>query len=122
MLIVLFAGRSILVSLDFHQLPGVRGMPVYASSLDADHPESYIANDLWRMFSFVELTEDMHQKRDKHFIEFLKKVRVEKVDSEIVRTLKSIIVCSSQLYNSKHSLHVFAENVPVFNHDNIMLD
>ena len=41
-----FAGRSILVVGDFHQLPPVCAMPVYASSLDEDHPENYIANDL----------------------------------------------------------------------------
>ena len=40
-----FAGRSTLVAGDFHQLPPIRKMPVYASSLDADHPESYIGND-----------------------------------------------------------------------------
>ena len=54
-----FAGRSILVVGDFDQLPPVRAMPVYASSLDEDNPQSYIANDLWRLFSFAELTEVM---------------------------------------------------------------
>ena len=62
-------------------------MPVYASSLDADHPESCIANDLWRMFSFAELTEVMRQKEDKHFIDILNKVCVGNEDSEVERTL-----------------------------------
>ena len=56
-----FAGRSILVVGDFHQLLPVHAMPVYASSLDEDHPEGYIANDLWRLFSFAELTDVMQQ-------------------------------------------------------------
>ena len=88
---VLLVGRSILLVVDFHQLPPVYAMPVYASSLDADHPESYIANDLWRMFSFPELTEVMRQ-RDRHFIDLLNKVRVGNVDSEVERTLKSRII------------------------------
>ena len=79
---------SILVAGDFRQLPRVRAMLVYASSLDADHPESYIANDLWRMFSFAELTEVMRQRRDEHLIDFLNKIRVGYVDSEVERTRK----------------------------------
>ena len=47
-----FAGRSILVVEDFLQLHPVLAVPVYASSLNADHPESYIADKLRRMFSF----------------------------------------------------------------------
>ena len=69
------AGRSILVVGDFHQLPPVRAIPAYASSLDADHPESYMANDLWRVFSFAELTEVVRQRRDKHFVDLLDKFR-----------------------------------------------
>ena len=71
-----FAGRSILVVGDFHQLPPVRAIPAYVSSLDEDYPETYIANDLWRLFSFAELTEVMWQRADKHFIYILNKVRV----------------------------------------------
>ena len=37
-------------------------VPVHASSLNADYPDSYIATDLWRMFSFVELAEIMPQR------------------------------------------------------------
>ena len=84
---LLFAGRSNLVVGNFHQLPPVRAVSVYASSLDADHPESYIANDLWRMFSFAELTEVMRQKEHKHFIDILNKVCVGNEDSEVERTL-----------------------------------
>ena len=67
-----FAGRSILVGADFHQLLPARAKPVYVSSLDEDHPESYIANNLWRLFRFIELTEFMQQRRDKNFIDVLK--------------------------------------------------
>ena len=83
-----FAGIIKLVVGDFRQLPRVRAMLAYASSLDADHPESYIANDLWRMFSFAELTEVMRQRRDEHFIDLLNKIRVGCVDSEVERIRK----------------------------------
>ena len=84
--------QYLLVVEDFHQPPPVRAMPVYASSLDADHPESYVANDLWKMFSFAELIEFIRERREKHFIDPLNKVRVGKVESEVERTLKSRIL------------------------------
>ena len=89
---LLFAGRSILVVGDFHQLPPVRAIPAYVSSLDEDYPEIYIANDLWRLFSFAELTEVMQQKGDKNFIDILNKVHVGNIYSEVERTLKSRII------------------------------
>ena len=89
---LLFAGRSILVVGDFHQLPPVRAIPAYVISLDEDYPESYIANNLWRLFSFAELTEVMQQKGDKNFIDILNKVRVGNIYSEVERTLKSRII------------------------------
>ena len=89
---LLFAGRSILVVGDFHQLPPVRVIPAYVSSLDEDYPGSYIANDSWRLFNFAELTEVMQQKGDKNFIDILNKVRVGSIYSEVERTLKSRII------------------------------
>ena len=117
-----FAGRPKLVVGDFHQLSPVLSTPVYASSLDKDHPESYIANDLWRLFSFAEFTEVMLQRVDRHFIEILNKVRVGNVDNEVERTLKSRIICSSDLHYPKYPFHVLSENVSVFSHNKVMLD
>ena len=117
-----FAGRSVLVVGDFHHLPPLPTMPVYVSSLDVDHPESYSANDLWRMFSFAELKEVMRQRGDKHFLDILNKVCVGNVDSEVERTFTLRIMYSSDLYYPKYALHVFAENVPIFNHSKVMLD
>ena len=57
-----------------------------------------------------------------HFIDILNKVHVGNVDSEVERTLKSRIICSSDLHYPKYALHAFAENVPVFNHNKVMLD
>ena len=83
-----FAGRSILAVGDFHQLHPIRAMLVYASSLDGDYPESYIANDLWRLFNFAELTEIIQQRGDKHFIDILNKLRVGNVIVKLKEHLK----------------------------------
>ena len=64
----------------------------------------------------------MRQRGDKHFLDILNKVRVWNIDSEVERTLKSRIICSSDLHYPKYALHVFAENVPVFNHNKVILD
>ena len=116
---VSFAGRSLLVVGNFHQFPPVCAMLIYATSLDEDHPKKF---DLWRLISFAELTEVMWQRGDKHFIVILNKIRVRNVDSEVKRTLKWRIICSSDLYYPKYALHVFPENVPVINHSKVMLN
>ena len=61
---ILFAGKSALVVGDLYQLlPPVNTMPLYASS-NSGEPEIYVADELWKIFRLVELTEVMHQKRD----------------------------------------------------------
>ena len=64
----------------------------------------------------------MQQRGDKHFIDLLNKACVGNVKSEVKRTLKSRIMCSSDFHNRKYALHVFAENTHVFNHNKVMLD
>ena len=69
----LFAGKSILVVGDLHQLPPVNAKPVYAYTFDFKQTMGYISTDLWRLFKLVEVTEVMHQT-DKDFIEMLNKI------------------------------------------------
>ena len=64
----------------------------------------------------------MPQRGDKNFIDILNKVCVGNADSEVERTLKWKIICSSDLHYPKYALHVFAKNVPRFNHNKVMLD
>ena len=61
--------------------------PIYTTSLDFEHPTSYVMKDLLELFKIVELDEVMHQKEDKCFIDVLKKILV--VDVNIVKVLKS---------------------------------
>ena len=44
-------------------------MPVYASP-NSGQPESYVSDEVWKMFRLVELTDIMHQKEDTSFIDF----------------------------------------------------
>ena len=71
------------------------------------------------MFIFAELTEFMQQTENKNT---LNKVCVVNVDSEVERTLKPRIICNSNLHYPKHALHLFAENVPVFNPKKFMVN
>ena len=52
----------------------------------------------------------------------LNKIRVGCVDSEVERTRKWRIIWSSYIHYPKYGLHVFAENVSIFNHNKVMLD
>ena len=97
-------------------------MPVYASSLDLNYPESYIANDLWRIFSFLELKKVMRQRESNHLKDTLNKVCVGNIDSEVEGIFKSRIICSNDLNYPKYGLHVFAKNVLMFNHKKFMLN
>ena len=77
---------------DLYQLPQVNARPVYAASLDFEHPTSYAIKYLWEMFKFVKLDEVMRQKEDKFFVDVLNKIRVGDVDSNIVKVPRSRFV------------------------------
>ena len=117
-----FASRSILVVGDIVQLPPARGMPVYASIIDQDYPESYNADYLRGVFNFVELTEVMWQRGSKHFINLLNKVCVGNVDCEVERTLMLRIICIRDFHYPNNALLVSVENFLVFNHNKVMPD
>ena len=117
-----FAGTSMLVVGDLYQLPQVNARPVYAASLDFEHPASYVMKDLWQLFKFVELDKVMCQKEDKFFIDVLNKIRVGDVDSNIVKVLKSRFVNLDDHNYPKQVLHIFAENGPVSAHNLMTLN
>ena len=54
-------------------------MLVYASS-NSGEAESYVADELWKMFRLVELPEVMRQKGDTSFIDLLNQIRVGHID------------------------------------------
>ena len=80
---ILFAGNSVLVVEDLYQLLLVNAMLVYVSS-NSGKPESYVADELWKMFRLVELTEVTRQKGYISFTDLLNQIRV----SHIMKVLK----------------------------------
>ena len=68
-----FSRLPVLFCNDFHQLPPVRGLPIYAN---ASSINSYPNLDLWRNFKLVELTEAMRQEGNSSFFSLLNKIMV----------------------------------------------
>ena len=107
---------------DLYQLPPVNARPIYAASLDFEHPTSYVMKDLWELFKIVELDEVMREKEDKFFKDVLKKICVGDFDNNIVKVLKSSFVNLDDHNYPEQALHVFAENGPVSAYNLIMLN
>ena len=117
-----FAGKSVQVVRDLYQLPPVNTKPIYAASLDFEHPASYVMKYLWELFKIVELDEVMRQKEDNFFIDVLSKIRVGDVKSNIAKVLKSRFLNLDGHNYPEHALHIFAENGPVSAHNLMMLN
>ena len=118
---ILFAGNSVLVVGDLYQLPPVNAMPVYASS-NSGEPESYVADELWKMFRLVELAEIMHQKGDTSFIHLLNQIRVGHIDESSEMIIQSRFIDGEDSHYPKQALHPFAENAQVLIHNDTMLN
>ena len=103
---ILFAGKSLLVVGDLYQLSPVNAMAVYASS-NSGEPESYVADELWKMFRLVELTEVMRQKGDTSFIDLLNQIRVGHIDENSEMIIQPRFIHSENSNYPKHALHIF---------------
>ena len=90
---ILFAGKSVLVVRVLYQLPPVNAMLVYASS-NSSEAESYVADELWKMFRLVELPEVMRQKGDTSFIDLLNQIRVGHIDESSEMMIQSRFIDS----------------------------
>ena len=112
---MLFAGLAFLVFGDVYQLPPVEGAPIYSST---DNIKGYLSLELWNNFKVVELIEIMRQRGDLEFISFLKKIRVG-VGEKIL--LSRFIAKDNPAY-PKHALHMFAENKPSVDYNELMLN
>ena len=112
-----FAGMSVIVCGDFYQLPPVRGLPVYSSTTSI---KGLLTLDLWHKFKMAELTEVMRQREDYQFINILNKIREGQIDEDVELTLKSRFF--NKLSYPENAAHIFAENKPVKQHNEIQLD
>ena len=106
---------------DLYQLPPVNSMPLYASS-NSGEPESYVADELWKIFRLVELTEVMRQKGDTSFIDLLNQIRVGHIDESSEMMIQSRYIDSEDSNYPRQALHIFAENALVSTHNDSMLN
>ena len=81
-----------------------------------------LTQDLWRIFCIAKLTEVMRQREDLQFIQILNKICEGNCDEEFETILKSRFFSKSCDQFPKNALHVFAENAPVNEHNQMMLD
>ena len=82
----------------------------------------FFSLELWRGFKIAELTEVMRQQGDSDFISLLNKIRVGAVVNEVEKLLKSRFVAKNDLFCPKHAVHMFAENCPVIDYNELMLN
>ena len=114
-----FAGKTIIAVGDFFQLPPVMGKPVYCSN---GFVESLLK--LWDNFKLAELTEVMRQQGDNVnvFVDLLNDVRVAELTTEDEQLLRSRFISKISPDYPIEALHLFAENRPVVQHNQGMLD
>ena len=114
-----FAGLPVLACGDLYQLPPVKGTPIYCNT---GNIKGYLSLDLWRGFKMAELTEVMRQQGDYNFISLLNKIRISVVDNEVERSLLSRFVAKDNSSYPRHAVHMFAENCPAVDHNDLMLN
>ena len=87
-----FGGMNIIVFGDLHQLPPVKGNQVF------NQPAKFLpAVNLWRLFTLVELTENMRQKGDTTFADLLNALRVGELTTEHFNVLMSKLIKDEDL-------------------------
>ena len=114
-----FAGLSVLVCGDLYQLPPIKQAPIYSSR---DNIKGCLSLEFWNNFKVVQLTEVMRQSRDLEFISFLNKIRVGIVDYEGENILFSRVITKDNSAYPKHALHMFGENKPSVDYNELMLN
>ena len=117
---IVFAGKSVLLCGDIYQLPPVSGKILF--KVDYASIENIIGFELWNKFQMAELTEVMRQRGDILFIDLLNQIRIGKLESDKEDLLKSRFISKECFDYSSHLIHIFAENLPVDQHNADMLD
>lgn len=114
----LFAGLSVIALGDLYQLPPIQRKPVFEDykneALNLYHP--------WHVFKMIELTEIMRQKDDQPFIELLNRFRTGSQTDEDIQRIQSSSISPLEDNYPTDSLHIWAENSPVTQHNNAKLN
>ncbi|XP_068751282.1 ATP-dependent DNA helicase PIF1-like [Montipora capricornis] len=114
----LFAGISVVVVGDFYQLPPIREKPIFENFKN----NSYNLYHPWLVFRMVELTEIMRQKDDQHFIRLLNRLRTGSQTEQDINCINSRSISPLAENYPSNTLHIWAENDPVNEHNNKQLE
>ena len=114
---LLFGGKSIIAVGDLFQLEPIRSKPVFENykddTLNICHP--------WHVFQMIELRKVMRQKDDKRFTDLLNRLRVGSQSDEDIQLIQSRSINSSDPNYPHDVLHIWAENNPVNQYNNMRL-
>ena len=114
-----FAGLPVLACGDLYQLPPVKGAPIYCNT---GNIKGCLNLDLWRGFKMAELTEVTRHQGDYNFISLLNKIGIGVAENEVERSLLSRFVAKDNPLYPRHAVYMFAENCPVVDHNDLMLN
>ena len=115
-----FGGKPIILCGDLYQLPPVLGKPVYEH--DVSFLQGLLSLELWKQFLLAELTEVMRQKGNDQFISLLNQVRTGTLDGYNENLLKSRFIERNDRDYPLETIHIYAENAPVAEHNISMLN
>ena len=113
----LFARISIIALGDLYQLPPIQRKLVFDNyandAFNLCHP--------WHAFEMIELTEIMRQKDDQPFTELLNRFRIGAQTDEDICCIQSRSINSLDSNYPSDALHIWAENIPVDQHNHTKL-
>lgn len=113
----LFAGISIIALGDLYQLPPIQRKLVFDNyandAFNLCHP--------WHAFEMIELTEIVRQKNDQPFTELLNRFRTGAQTDEDICCIQSRTISSLDSNYPSDALHIWAENIPVDQHNHAKL-
>ena len=117
-----FGGVSILAVGDLYQLPPI-GQPSLFDKVTDSYANLYKSGSLWvDEFNLLELTEIMHQRGERQFVELLCRMRKPECTPEDIQVLKSRVISIDHPQYPVNALHVYRLNVDVDARNSLMLD
>ena len=114
----LFAGISIIAVDDLYQLSPIKKKAVF----DNFKIEAHNLCHPWSVFKMIELTEIMRQKDDKAFTELLNRIRTASHTEDDIKVIQSRCIDPSDPHHPSDTLHIWAENAPVDEHNERKLE
>jgi ATP-dependent exoDNAse (exonuclease V) alpha subunit len=113
----LFGGINVIIFGDLMQLPPVRGSQVFQQPL-----RMAPATHLWRLFTLVELTQNMRQQGDNTFIDILNALRIGEMRAEHLQVLVGKVSNNrSGEFALEKALRIYPTNDQVFEHNEAVL-